>query len=75
MHRRVAIGAAAGATVALSAPASACEACRPAVEALIFDPYFWTNVAFSALPFAVIAVVVVAVERLMLPSSREGGSP
>ncbi|RYZ38283.1 MAG: hypothetical protein EOO71_24630 [Myxococcaceae bacterium] len=35
----------------------ACETCRPAVEAGIFNEHFWGRLAITVLPFAVILCV------------------
>lgn len=36
----------------------ACETCRPAVEAGIFNEHFWGRLAITLLPFGVILCVV-----------------
>ncbi|RKH32131.1 hypothetical protein D7Y13_14715 [Corallococcus praedator] len=35
----------------------ACETCRPAVEAGIFNEHFWGRLAITLLPFAIIGCV------------------
>ncbi len=46
------------------APAAACDFCRPAVEAAIFDASFWPRAGAMLLPFAVVGLVVAAAHRL-----------
>ncbi|MFP2897171.1 hypothetical protein [Corallococcus sp. 4LFB] len=41
-----------------SSAVSACETCRPAVEAGIFNEHFWGRLAITLLPFAVVLCVV-----------------
>ncbi|RKH62530.1 hypothetical protein [Corallococcus aberystwythensis] len=41
-----------------SSAAFACETCRPAVEAGIFNEHFWGRLAITLLPFGVVLCVV-----------------
>jgi hypothetical protein len=41
----------------------ACTTCRPAVEAGIFDERFWGRLSITALPFAVVLLVVALLHR------------
>ncbi|CAM3650795.1 hypothetical protein G4177_34700 [Corallococcus sp. ZKHCc1 1396] len=52
-----------------SGAALACETCRPAVEAGIFNEHFWGRLAITVLPFAVILCVVA---RLHFTARAEG---
>ncbi|AFE06628.1 hypothetical protein D7V80_06015 [Corallococcus sp. CA054B] len=48
----------------VNSTAFACETCRPAVEAGIFDEHFWGRLAIALLPFAVVLCVVVPLHFL-----------
>ena len=58
-------------TFVLEATASACPAFRPAVDEVIYGDDYWRNVGIALLPFIVIALVTVLVERLSTPSPNE----
>lgn len=54
-------------TLSCSPVAAACPWCRPSVDAAIYGDDFWRNVGIALLPFAVVAIVVVVIERLSTP--------
>lgn len=43
--------------------ASACDTCRPAVEAGIFNDSFWGRLSIAVLPFAVVLFVAAMLHR------------
>ncbi|MBN8226602.1 hypothetical protein JYK02_03665 [Corallococcus macrosporus] len=51
-------------TLLTSGTALACETCRPAVQAGIFNDHFWGRLAITLLPFGVVLCVVVPLHFL-----------
>lgn len=48
----------------------ACETCRPAVQAGIFDEHFWGRLAITLLPFSVILFIAVRLHVMRPGESR-----
>jgi hypothetical protein len=48
----------------------ACEACRPLVQARIFDDQFPVRLAATVLPFAIVLLLLIAWQRWSLRKER-----
>lgn len=62
--------AAAVTVLASSAVAHACPWCRPLVEQQVFDPAFTERLGITLAPFAVFAVIAIAIHRVEWKRAR-----
>ena len=62
--------------VLLAAAVNACPSCPSAraVQASVLDDRFWTHLFFTALPLAVLGLVVAKLYRIRMADGREGKS-